>query len=313
MLLGVGWNFAFIGATALVTQCHRPNERNKVQAFNDFLVFGSMAIGSFSSGKLLHVAGWGAVNGWCSRPCWRRPPCWPGVSGSGAGVGPGGLASGPGRGRRVIHATLRQNRRGGRNRCVGRPFWQCPRRFGARQAAQCRAGSPIDRRPGRPAQSGQEEFHDSFGADHHLRLAGDCLRDLGDSVRAAGRRRQRQDAGDFRGRARRRAGLSQAPVHHHRHRRRRDLPDRRLFPRLAGRHRLRDRRGAVGRGRLHRHERLGARQRAHRPGGDLLARRRPRARLQVRRHHRPAGRRPRAARRHRLFRDPHRRPRLRAQ
>ena len=57
-LLGVGWNFAFIGATTMVTQCHRPNERNKVQAFNDFLVFGSMAIGSFSSGKLLANFGW---------------------------------------------------------------------------------------------------------------------------------------------------------------------------------------------------------------------------------------------------------------
>jgi MFS family permease len=62
VLLGVGWNFGFIGATALVTECHRPNERNRVQAFNDFLVFGSMAIGSFASGKLLHAAGWSAVN-----------------------------------------------------------------------------------------------------------------------------------------------------------------------------------------------------------------------------------------------------------
>ena len=61
-LLGVGWNFTFIGATTLVTQCHRPNERNKVQAFNDFLVFGSMAIGSFSSGQLLANYGWTAVN-----------------------------------------------------------------------------------------------------------------------------------------------------------------------------------------------------------------------------------------------------------
>ncbi len=57
-LLGVGWNFAFIGATTMVTECHRPNERNKVQAFNDFLVFGSMAIGSFSSGALLANFGW---------------------------------------------------------------------------------------------------------------------------------------------------------------------------------------------------------------------------------------------------------------
>jgi predicted MFS family arabinose efflux permease len=61
-LLGVGWNFAFIGATTMVTACHRPNERNKVQAFNDFLVFGSMAIGSFSSGMLLANFGWATVN-----------------------------------------------------------------------------------------------------------------------------------------------------------------------------------------------------------------------------------------------------------
>jgi len=61
VLLGVGWNFAFVGATALVTQCHRPNERNKVQAVNDFLVFGSMAIGSFSSGHLLASYGWDMV------------------------------------------------------------------------------------------------------------------------------------------------------------------------------------------------------------------------------------------------------------
>jgi predicted MFS family arabinose efflux permease len=61
-LLGVGWNFAFIGATTMVTHCHRPNERNKVQAFNDFLVFGSMALGSFASGALLVNFGWSAVN-----------------------------------------------------------------------------------------------------------------------------------------------------------------------------------------------------------------------------------------------------------
>ena len=61
-LLGVGWNFAFIGATTMVTHCHRPNERNKVQAFNDFLVFGMMAVGSFSSGQLLANYGWSAVN-----------------------------------------------------------------------------------------------------------------------------------------------------------------------------------------------------------------------------------------------------------
>jgi predicted MFS family arabinose efflux permease len=62
VLLGIGWNFAFIGATTMVTQCHRPEERNKVQAFNDFLIFGSMAIGSFSSGQLLAAFGWASVN-----------------------------------------------------------------------------------------------------------------------------------------------------------------------------------------------------------------------------------------------------------
>lgn len=62
VLLGVGWNFGFIGATTMVTACHRPEERNRVQALNDFLVFGSVAISSFSSGKLLSVAGWETIN-----------------------------------------------------------------------------------------------------------------------------------------------------------------------------------------------------------------------------------------------------------
>jgi MFS family permease len=62
IMLGVGWNFSFIGASALVLETHRPQERNKVQAFNDFLVFGMMAIGSFSSGQLLANYGWSAVN-----------------------------------------------------------------------------------------------------------------------------------------------------------------------------------------------------------------------------------------------------------
>src|SRR3954466_13364744 len=62
IVLGVGWNFAFIGASALVLETHRPQERNKVQAFNDFLVFGTMALGSFSSGQLLAHYGWSAVN-----------------------------------------------------------------------------------------------------------------------------------------------------------------------------------------------------------------------------------------------------------
>jgi len=62
MVLGVGWNFGFVGASALVLETHLPQEKNKVQAFNDFLVFGTRAIGSFSSGQLLATYGWNAVN-----------------------------------------------------------------------------------------------------------------------------------------------------------------------------------------------------------------------------------------------------------
>jgi MFS family permease len=62
IVLGMGWNFGFVGASALVLETHRPEERNKVQAFNDFLVFGMMAVGSFSSGQLLANCGWAAVN-----------------------------------------------------------------------------------------------------------------------------------------------------------------------------------------------------------------------------------------------------------
>jgi MFS family permease len=62
IVLGVGWNFSFVGASALVLETHRSAERNKVQAFNDFLIFGMMAVGSFSSGQLLANYGWSAVN-----------------------------------------------------------------------------------------------------------------------------------------------------------------------------------------------------------------------------------------------------------
>ena len=62
VLLGVGWNFGFIGATAMLTDTYRPEERNLVQSVNDFLVFGFVAAASFSSGALLNVFGWGMVN-----------------------------------------------------------------------------------------------------------------------------------------------------------------------------------------------------------------------------------------------------------
>lgn len=61
ILLGVGWNFGFVGASALVLECHRPEERTRVQSLNDFLVFGTMAAGSFLSGGLLASYGWDMV------------------------------------------------------------------------------------------------------------------------------------------------------------------------------------------------------------------------------------------------------------
>src|SRR5579883_2752155 len=61
ILLGLGWNFSFVGASALVLECHRPEERTRVQSLNDFIVFGTMALGSFSSGSLLTSYGWDAV------------------------------------------------------------------------------------------------------------------------------------------------------------------------------------------------------------------------------------------------------------
>jgi MFS family permease len=61
-LLGVGWNFAFIGATTVVARSHRPEERTKVQSLNDFLIFGTMAFGSLASGAILALFGWVTVN-----------------------------------------------------------------------------------------------------------------------------------------------------------------------------------------------------------------------------------------------------------
>ena len=62
ILLGLGWNFGFIGATALLTTCYRPEERNKVQALNDLMVFGSVAAASALSGVALTLYGWESVN-----------------------------------------------------------------------------------------------------------------------------------------------------------------------------------------------------------------------------------------------------------
>ena len=62
ILLGLGWNFGFVGASSLVLETHRPEERTRVQSFNDFLVFGAMTLGSFASGELVTSGGWARVN-----------------------------------------------------------------------------------------------------------------------------------------------------------------------------------------------------------------------------------------------------------
>jgi MFS family permease len=60
--LGLGWNFAFIGATTMVADCCRPEDQPRAQGANDFLMFGAVAIASFSSGQLLDAGGWTTVN-----------------------------------------------------------------------------------------------------------------------------------------------------------------------------------------------------------------------------------------------------------
>jgi MFS family permease len=61
ILLGLGWNFGFIGGTTMLTECYRPSERAKVQAANDFGISAMMAVASFSSGKMLSHWGWHSV------------------------------------------------------------------------------------------------------------------------------------------------------------------------------------------------------------------------------------------------------------
>ena len=61
-LLGVGWNFLFIGGTSLLTEAYAPAEGSKIQGLNDFLVFGTVALASLASGALHNAFGWTAVN-----------------------------------------------------------------------------------------------------------------------------------------------------------------------------------------------------------------------------------------------------------
>jgi len=61
VLLGVGWNFMFVGGTTLLAECYTPEEAPRVQGMNDFLVFGMVAMSSLSAGQLLDQIGWDAV------------------------------------------------------------------------------------------------------------------------------------------------------------------------------------------------------------------------------------------------------------
>lgn len=60
--LGVGWNLAFVGASTLVAEGQRPEERNRIQGFNDLVIFSLTALASLSSGKILAGFGWDALN-----------------------------------------------------------------------------------------------------------------------------------------------------------------------------------------------------------------------------------------------------------
>jgi MFS family permease len=62
VLLGVGWNFMFIGGTTLLTAAYTAAERVRVQATNDFIVFGTVACTAFTSGAVQATAGWAALN-----------------------------------------------------------------------------------------------------------------------------------------------------------------------------------------------------------------------------------------------------------
>lgn len=58
ILLGLGWNFGFIGSTAIVASSYRPHEADKVQGFHDIILFTAVALASFGSGKVLTAYGW---------------------------------------------------------------------------------------------------------------------------------------------------------------------------------------------------------------------------------------------------------------
>lgn len=64
VLLGIGWNFGFIGATTMLADSHDPQERGRMQGLNDLLVFGGVTLASLASGGLMNCSGGSAIEGW---------------------------------------------------------------------------------------------------------------------------------------------------------------------------------------------------------------------------------------------------------
>jgi MFS family permease len=64
VLLGLGWNFGFIGATTMLAGAHAPEERGRMQGMNDMIVFGSVTLASLSSGGLMNCSGGSPEEGW---------------------------------------------------------------------------------------------------------------------------------------------------------------------------------------------------------------------------------------------------------
>jgi MFS family permease len=62
VLLGLGWNFTYVGGTTLLTEAYRPAEKAKTQGLNEFIIFGVQAVASLSSGVLVNTAGWTTLN-----------------------------------------------------------------------------------------------------------------------------------------------------------------------------------------------------------------------------------------------------------
>jgi MFS family permease len=66
ILLGLGWNFGFIGATSMLAGAHAPHERGRMQGLNDLLVFGGVTVASLASGGLMNCSGGSPAAGWAS-------------------------------------------------------------------------------------------------------------------------------------------------------------------------------------------------------------------------------------------------------